>query len=94
MKKRKNISAILVSAVFLMGSLISEENIDDTSDRWYPNGDTTSEYFFMLVQTSGEASNIGLDLTFCKGQGEAYLFSATDLQAEKTKPLMLRERMS
>ena len=64
------------------GSLISEEDITDTSDRWYPNGDTSSEYFFMLNQTQGQDSNIGLDLTFCKGQGDGYLFSATDLQAE------------
>lgn len=64
------------------GSLISEEELLDTSDRWYPNGDTSSEYFFMLVQTSVDDSNIGLDLTFCKSSGEGYLFSAANLQGE------------
>ncbi|MBR1470161.1 MAG: hypothetical protein IJ600_00800 [Lachnospiraceae bacterium] len=42
------------------GSLNSDE---DTSDRWYPEGDTSSEYAFTLTQTATEDDCVGL--SFC-----------------------------
>ena len=42
------------------GSLNSDE---DTSDRWYPNGDTSSELCFTLTQTSKQDDCVGL--AFC-----------------------------
>lgn len=43
------------------GSLNSDE---DTSDRWYPNGDTSSEIAFTLTQTSKQNDCVGL--SFCQ----------------------------
>ena len=43
------------------GSLNSDE---DTSDRWYPNGDTSSELTFTLTQTSKRDDCVGL--AFCQ----------------------------
>ena len=43
------------------GSLNSDE---DTSDRWYPNGDTSSEISFTLTQTSKQDDCVGL--SFCQ----------------------------
>jgi hypothetical protein len=43
------------------GSLNSDE---DTSDRWYPNGDTSSEICFTLTQTSKQDDCVGL--AFCQ----------------------------
>ena len=39
------------------GSLNSDE---DTSDRWYPNGDTSSEISFTLTKTSKQDDCVGL----------------------------------
>ena len=66
------------------GSLNSEDQSADTSDRWYPDGDTSSEYFFMLTQTSSVHCDTGIGFDYCKGEGDGYLFSGGYLQTSGT----------
>ena len=64
------------------GTLNSTEQLDSTSDRWYPDGDTSSEHYFRLTQMTTEQSNIGLDIEYCKDQGDGYLYSGCALQGK------------
>ncbi len=45
------------------GSLNSDE---DTSERWYPNGDTSADKCFTLTQTSNRDDSVGLSLCLYK----------------------------
>ncbi|MBR5420633.1 MAG: hypothetical protein IK115_05750 [Lachnospiraceae bacterium] len=49
------------------GSLNSDE---DTSDRWYPEGDTNAEYYFTLTQTSQRDDCVGLSFCLYKTDGD------------------------
>lgn len=64
------------------GSLNGDEDLDSTSDKWYADGDTSSDHFFRIEQMSTEQSNIGRDIEYCKDHEEGYLFSGCPLQGK------------
>ena len=62
------------------GSLNGDEDLDSTSDKWYADGDTSSDHFFRIEQMTTAQSNIGRDIEYCKDHEDGYLFSGCPLQ--------------
>lgn len=56
------------------GSLNDEKQVEETSDLWYPEGDTDSDDNFFLIYTPHQISNIGLKLQYYKTIGEHLTF--------------------
>lgn len=58
--------ALVDPAYIHPGSLNDPNQVEDTSDYWYPEGDTNSDDYFFFIQTSHKNGNIGMNLQYYK----------------------------
>jgi len=80
LSKEELYAPVLSPATIHPGSLNSTEEIDTTSDRWYEDGDTSNEHYFLLTQMTTAQSDIGLDIEL--GVNSSQLFSGSPLQGK------------